>query len=327
MEQHKKYLENQCRVCGVKCKGYTHNKNSEQCKTALLSAFGIDVGEESETVYPPLVCHTCYLTLRQLQNAKETEMFRETKLVPQTWSPHNNQCQVCQDAGVAPRGRPKKRKAKGRPSEDDIHYHNRKLMHHLGTLKTPTYARSTIPTSQFLSTPYLPDLSCQICKSIPIQPIQLLSCHHFLCLSCIQTQSKNDSEISCPCNNKVLSVADVDSPSKLSLKILGGLLVQCDRGCGQVVELENFMQHVDSGCTNVPVPLPSKITVEQLLELELPSNLLTQTMGLVVDKLIPAHGPVTLLSFWKGMYYNNHQHNNNNLLTSRFHLSGLHHLG
>ncbi len=68
-------------------------KKSEQCKTALLSVFGIDVGEESEAVYPPL-CHTCYLTLRQLQNAKETERFRETDLVPRTWSPHDSQCQV-----------------------------------------------------------------------------------------------------------------------------------------------------------------------------------------------------------------------------------------
>ena len=71
----------------MKCKGYTHNKISEQCKAALLSAFGLDVGEENEAVYPPLVCHTCYLTLRQLQNAKETERFRETNLVPRRWSP------------------------------------------------------------------------------------------------------------------------------------------------------------------------------------------------------------------------------------------------
>ena len=169
-------------------------------------------------------------------------------------------------------------------------------MHHLGTLKTPIYAHSTIPTSQVLSTPYLSELSCQICKSIPIQPIEVRSCHHYLCLSCIQAQSKNDCEVACSCNNKGLAVADVDVPSQLSLKLLGGLLVQCDRGCSQVVELDNFMEHIESGCTHVPVPLPSKITVEQLLELEKPSNLQTQTMGLVVDKLIPAHGPVTLRS-------------------------------
>ena len=88
----------------------------------------------------------------------------------------------------------------------------------------------------------------------------------------------------------------MNTPSNLSLKILGGLLVQCDRVCGQVVELENFMQHTESDCTDIPVPLPSKITVEQLLELELSSTLQIQTMGLVVDKIIPAHGPVTLRS-------------------------------
>ena len=151
-------------------------------------------------------------------------------------------------------------KPKGRPSEDDIHYRNRKLMHHLGTLNTPTYAHSTIHTSQFLSSSYLLDLTCQICRSIPcIKPIQL-SCHHILCQSCIQTQSRNNSGIFCPCNNIGLGVADVNTPSNLSLKILGGLLVQCDRVCGQVVELENFMQHTESDCTDIPVPLPSKIS-------------------------------------------------------------------
>ena len=160
-------------------------------------------------------------------------------------------------------------------------------------LKTPKYAHSIIPTSQFLSTLYLPDLSCQICKSIPIQPIELLSCHHFLCLSCVQANNI-DCGIACPCNGKVFSATDISVPSKLSLKIFRGLLVQCDRGCGQVIELDKFLEHTESGCMKLPVPQPSKIMVEQLLEL--PSTLQTQTMGLVVDKLIPAHGPVTLCS-------------------------------
>ena len=114
-----------------------------------------------------------------------------------------------------------------------------------------------------------------------------------MCVSCIQRQSSNGSQLSCPCNNEAVSPTDVSTPSKLTLMILSGLLVRCDRGCGQVIELENIMQHIESNCTYIPVPQPSRITV---LELDLPSNLQTQMMGLVVDKLIPAHGSVTLRS-------------------------------
>ena len=148
----------------MKCKGNTHNKNNDPCKAVLLNAFGIDVGKESEEIYPSLVCQNCYLTLWQLHNAQQSDKYRETSLVPRMWSPHDSHCQVCLDAGGAlPRGRPRKHKAKGRPSEDDVHYHSRKLIHHLGTLKTPTYAHETIAMQQFLSTPYLADLTYQIC--------------------------------------------------------------------------------------------------------------------------------------------------------------------
>ena len=119
------YLQNLCRVCGNRIKTYKHNKIKEVCKGALSKLFDIAVEEEDEFVSPSFVCHCCYLTLSQLQNAKESGRFRETDLTPKVWAPHTDTCQICENAQIIQRGRPKKRKAKGRPSVDDCHYQGR----------------------------------------------------------------------------------------------------------------------------------------------------------------------------------------------------------
>ena len=283
-------------MCAKKCKGYTHQKNSKQCKEALLSVFSIKVADENDDIYPPLVCHCCYLTLRQIQGAMEAKRFRETDLVPHVWSPHSDSCQLCQDAYTIPRGRPRKRKAKGRPSDSDTHHHYRKLMHHLSTLSIPKYALSNVHISHFFPTPYLDNVICQICKMVPSQPVQILSCHHLICVSCLQSESTTEGEVSCPCNSQAIHAIDVSVPSDLSSKVLGSLLLHCEKGCGQVVEFRHYNQHRESQCEHIPVPPPSKITVEQLLQLETTSLLHTNTMGLLIEKLIPSTGSVTFRS-------------------------------
>lgn len=280
-------------------KGCTHQKNSNLCKAALSSVFDIAVEVESDSIYPSIVCHCCYLTLRQLLNAKQAGQFRGTDLVPQTWLPHANPCQLCQDAPKVSRGRPKKRKSRGRPIEEDIHRQSRMIMHHLSTLQTRKYADCTLHKSCFLTTSFLDDFSCQLCQSVPHQPLQVLDCQHFLCMSCIRSMCESGCKTVCPCNNRALSVNDICVPSNLLLKILDSLLVHCIKGCGEVMELQHLMQHIESKCTDIPVPPSSKITVEQLLELQLQessSHLQTQTMGLLVQKLFPSNGAVTCRS-------------------------------
>ena len=82
------HIENKCRVCGNKPKGYKHNKNSDACQGILSSVFGLDVAAESDEIYPPVVCNSCYLTMRELEKAKQKGAARATNLVLYSWTPH-----------------------------------------------------------------------------------------------------------------------------------------------------------------------------------------------------------------------------------------------
>ena len=138
----------------------------------------------------------------------------------QPGSSNGDYCQVFEDASEPLRGRPKKRKAPGRPSEDDTHHHNRKLMHHLSTLEIPSYSDSSLHISRFLKSPHFDYLTCKICSSIPNQPLQILSCSHFLCLSCTEhLLNQNETLLSCPCSDTVISTTDLRVPSGLPWKV------------------------------------------------------------------------------------------------------------
>ena len=135
MELHKKYIQDLCRVCGKKLKGYTHDKAQDQCREALLSAFQFEVGIDSESIHPPSVCHCYFVTMRKLQAAKEEGRLKETDLIPREWYPHADPCQFCQDAPVVARGRPRKRVIRGRPSAED---NSRQMIQHI----TANYAHT-----------------------------------------------------------------------------------------------------------------------------------------------------------------------------------------
>lgn len=300
MEQHKKCLQNLCRVCGKKPKGYTHDKQSDVCKAALLCAFQIVVEQENDEVYPSVVCHCCYLTLRQLQLAKETGHYRETDLVPQTWSQHSDLCQLCVNTPTTPRGRPKKRKAIGRPKADDIHQQSRRVLHHLGNLHTHKYAECALEVTHFLPSAYLEYLHCQMCTSIPNEPVQVRGCQHLMCLACVSSACKDEKNtLACPCNSLPVLAVDLHLPSVLTQKCLDSLLIRCTKGCGEIIQLKDLMNHVNSICTDTPIPSPSSITVEQLLQLHsdnLPSQLRANTTSLLVEKVFPSNGPLTCRS-------------------------------
>ena len=169
-------------------------------------------------------------------------------------------------------------------------------MHHLTTLTSPIYAHTPIQKVHFLTTPYLDDLSCKICGCVPNQPLQIITCQHFVCMSCVQDLCGCGKEITCPCNGRIVYGDEICLPSNLLLKQFGNLLLHCTKGCGQVVELQHLTAHIDSVCVDVNVPPPSKVTVEQLVQLQPSSQLYTAIMGLVAEKMIPASAPVTLRS-------------------------------
>lgn len=97
MELHKKHLENQCRVCGNKPKRYKHDKSSDACQGVLSSVFSLDVTSESDDIYPPVVCNSCYLTMKEIERSKQKGEVRATNLTLHSWTPHAEEsCQVVQ---------------------------------------------------------------------------------------------------------------------------------------------------------------------------------------------------------------------------------------
>ncbi len=158
MEAHKKHLNNLCRVCGKKPKGYIHKKISDACQSLLSSELGIHtVSSESESVYPPGVCNSCYLILKQ----KNKGEIRATNLMTHTWLPHDDECQIC-TAPQSTGGKPKRRKVtlevKGRPNSTDT---ARAILSKVADLTIPRYADSPLATTSFLTNPMLADLTCR----------------------------------------------------------------------------------------------------------------------------------------------------------------------
>ena len=104
MELHKKHIENWCRVCGNKPKGYKHC--TDTCQGILSSVFGLDVTAESDHIYPPVVCNSCYLTMREPEKAKQKGAARATNLALYSWTPHIEESCPC--LTVKPAGKKQK---------------------------------------------------------------------------------------------------------------------------------------------------------------------------------------------------------------------------
>ena len=276
-------------------KANKHNTNSDLCRAALSSAFGIAAETESGDINPQIVCHCCYLTLRQIKTARDKGRYRETNLVPLTWLPHGDPCTVCHDASTTARGRPRKIKAKGRPRDDDLDHQSRKIVHHLSTLRTHKFSDYALDNTCFLTSPHLQHLSCQLCLTIPNEPLQILSCQHILCMSCIRSGCEKEAPIVCPCSSIPIRTDCIAIPSPFIIDILGSLLICCGEGCGQILELKHYQQHRNSKCSSTPVPPPSMVTVQQLLDLQeggSTSTLRSQTTSLLLQKIVPSNGPV-----------------------------------
>lgn len=294
MEAHKDRLKAMCRVCGKKpTKGYVHKKYSDKCQEVLSSVLGLEVSTESEDIYPPGVCNGCYLILRQ----KHKGDIMATNLTPYMWHPHNDEeCQIC-TALPSTGGKPKRRKVtlevKGRPSSED---NTRAILAKLGDLNIPHYASTPLSTTFFLSTPTLSDLICTICQCIPNEPVEISTCRHYMCKSCIASSCENGDILACQCTNTAIKASHLNSPPALVIKLYENLLVSCK--CRQVIELKTLEQHLASKCTKVEIPPPSNVTVHNLLQsiCDTPSQMQTHTTGLLVDKLLPHNGSLTYKS-------------------------------
>ncbi len=291
MEQHKEHLSTKCRVCARKVTNKLHDKKSNLCKTALSKVYGVDVETEPEEVFPPSICNSCFLVLRRAS----MEADKGPILTVHSWSPHGESCELCAPSSA---GR-KKKWNRGRPNDSDPQYISRNIIRKINTIQTKVFAEEVpLDRSLFLPFPFLDALLCKYCHCIPHQPIELLTCRHYLCTPCIRNILKSGT-ISCPCNEVTLAPDQLCAPSELTLNIMGSLLIQCNRKCGQVIQLQHLTSHLQSNCSRMEIPPPSSITAEQLLvsypDRE-PPLMVTHTMGLLTEKMLPSGGHLTCRS-------------------------------
>ena len=221
----------------------------------------------------------------------------ETAVVPVDWEGHGNDCWVCK--GKA--GRPKKAtKKRGRPKVD-----SGKGVANTVLKTAPTSWRAVQPLSlsRFLppaSSLSLHDLQCKLCECIVDRPIKT-PCNNLVCAECISSLILNaKSCLQCPCceEHHELSPTRFVPASDVVLKVIGALLICCDKSsCTAVMNLKHLAEHVKSGCeAHIASFSPSKLTMKQIISrpLQSPPTVVEQKAAAsIVKRLLHTSPPVT----------------------------------
>ena len=184
----------------------------------LSTLLNISVTTESDDIFPSVVCNSCYITVKK---AKEDDTNILTSTIYQfAWEAHYDFWEICLEVGGDSSGG--RLKKKRRPRDDEPTFQRRKVMERISDLDSPEFANFPLDKCFFLPSLYLDDLSCYNCHCIPNQPIELTTCHHQLCMGCIK-----GGLMECPCGSTVL-VEHINTPSPLTLKLIGSLLIHCN---------------------------------------------------------------------------------------------------
>ena len=190
----------------------------------------------------------------------------------------------------AKRGRPRKDSRKGIANE--INSNAPKSWKMTAPLSLPRF----LPPSTNL---HLSDFECAICNNIVDRPV-MAPCRKLLCGECISNRVRGSDadEMQCPsCDDMHLITPTTFIPaSDVVLKVLGGLLLHCDKPtCSVVVTLEQLRDHVESGCKSTsPAFSPSKLTVGQMMSCplqSLPTCTEQKAAAKVIQRLL--HAPST----------------------------------
>ena len=161
-------------------------------------------------------------------------------------------------------------------------------MRAVNDINPPLFSDIPLQASYFLPSPILPRLLCQHCKCIPDRPIEVLPCHHLLCVSCIsETQP-----LVCGCSSVHVTVTE---PHPIVLDLLRTLLMGCPK-CGQVTTLGDLLPHTAAQCRHAEIPPLSHVSVQQLVDSPSGSSLQQHVLGVLAEKFVPLHGPITCRS-------------------------------
>ena len=90
-----------------------------------------------------------------------------------------------------------------------------------------------------------PLITCSICCSIILDPMQCTECENCFCLGCISDWKKKSDICPFKCKNAKYK------ESKLAKRILGILKLKCKNGCGETINYDDIVSHYDEKCQKI----------------------------------------------------------------------------
>ena len=109
------------------------------------------------------------------------------------------------------------------------------------------------------------ELLCLICTQLLDRPLQLV-CVTIICLRyCVTWVQFHHPPLTFPCCYNTLDSAHLRPPPTL---LMEGLLVNCVRGCGKIVKVGQYQQHLAGSCLshyNQVMDSPTKTTIKDVL--------------------------------------------------------------
>ncbi|XP_063958309.1 V(D)J recombination-activating protein 1-like [Lytechinus pictus] len=222
MEQHIKCLSLLCRFCGRRVitelgkKGHSYSVSTYH--QIILEKFNIDISEDTLDIHPNKFCSTCYCHLT---------IKKPLHWTPKKWDTHRrtSHCHTCTHfKETQTPGRPKKRKAGGRPPATTTpQSHFSQLGVSLsGTTDNQKY---NINQDTFHIDNSLQFLLCCVCRSVVSCPVES-PCNHLFCLDCISSLFVKVS-VSCPLCNIQFHYSQTHTPAAYIITLLQNLHVQC----------------------------------------------------------------------------------------------------
>ena len=299
MDEHKKNLQELCRVCTKRLgrvsydcrptpaigKGKDKYISYAQLLTDLLH---LEVESDDPNIHPPKFCNSCYLAMQRMRKSLDEGKVYRTSLVGHVWSVHSNDvCETCDTVN--------KRKVGGRPKrKQKIAGCPKAITEHIHTVSGPKY-KCSIPlkTDRFLPLTMcsLDDFVCRSCDNILDEPVEL-PCKHMICCSCCFDHLKSNMNSFCCASckeNHLLTISSFGKPASLTLKFMSQLMIHCDHdSCHGIIYLCDLQRHVESKCTYTS-NIRHALTVNQILEQPLstpPTQAEMDAAGHVVRKLL-----------------------------------------
>ena len=129
---------------------------------------------------------------------------------------------------------------------------------------------------------------CPVCTAVLERPIEL-ACDRMVCLGCLVIWVQISPKLTCPCCfDNPLNSDHMKSPSAITIRVLGSLLVVCGI-CKRSVQAGQYLSHISTKCSAHSVDSPSKATIRDILSKSpdsAPSPVERRVAGSVIKRMM-----------------------------------------